>query len=420
MRNLLKSAIIFLIAILLAMPASSCFAATKTAAKTLTKTDLIGRLVIEKDSFNKIWYVEPATKERYYLNTAADLQLVIDKFALKPTKAEFKAIAKNSKTKTTAAMKKKYGGKILASPTDGAIYYVNPGDYIAYKIANFSDFVGWTAKVIGLSAGDSLLRQITMNSAQLTYDPAFYGTAYVKYDGSSYSDGQNSDVILPLASLSKVMTALVFLDTNPDWNKQIQITPEEIKYPCTLQACGTTSEVPLKAGDYVYIKDLWVSMLAASSNQSAVILADNSGLTRAEFIAKMNAKAAELGLKKTHFAEMSGLSADNISTAEEFAVIARAAFTNELIADATRQTNYVFAVVQTDGNARNVTVANRNTSLLAMDPLASKTGYLVEAQRNAAVLKDGQIVVALHCYSLTQRNDIVKKLLGLAEVSLAQ
>lgn len=417
MKKLIKLAVIFLFACVLIIPATGSFAATKKAAKTLTKTDLIGRLVIQKDSFNKIWYIDPVTKERYYLNTADDLKLVTDK-ALKPTAKEYKAIAKNSKTKTTAAMIKKFGGRFIVSPVDKSIYYLNPGDNIAYVVTNYKDFVGWTAKVIGLPATDALMRQLAMNSVQLTYDPAFYGTAAVKFDGTSYSSGQNSDVVLPLASLSKVMTALVFLDTNPDWDKQVQITREEIAYPCTLQTCGTTSEIPLKAGDYLLIKDLWVAMLAASSNQSAVILADNSGLTRAEFVIKMNEKAKELGLKKTHFEEMTGLSADNISTAEEFAVIARTAFMNDIIAAATRETNYVFSVVQTDGNGRDVTVANRNTSLLAMNPLASKSGYLVEAQRNAAVLRDGEVAVALHCYSLTQRNDTIKRLLDGDAVSL--
>ncbi len=423
MQKRIKIIAICLMMSYLAIPAPGVFAASKTtvkkAAKTSVKADLIGRLVIEKDSFNKVWYVEPSSKERFYLNTEEDLKLVEDKFAMKPTAKEFKLIAKNSKARTAAAMLKKYGGRFIVSPTDKSIFYLNPADGIAYVVSDYKDFVGWTAKVIGLPASDALLRQLAMNKIQLTYDPAFYGTAAVKFDGSSYFGGQNSDVILPLASLSKVMTALVFLDTNPDWNKQVQITREEIAYPCTLQACGTTSEIPLKAGDYLLIKDLWVGMLAASSNQSAVILVDNSGLTRAEFVAKMNEKAKALGLKKTHFEEMTGLSADNISTAEEFAVIARAAFMNETIAAATRETNYVFSVVQTDSNSRDVTVANRNTSLLAMNPLASKSGYLVEAQRNAAVLRDGQVAVALHCYSLTQRNDTIKRLLDGDEVSLA-
>ncbi|MFA6526670.1 MAG: serine hydrolase [Candidatus Buchananbacteria bacterium] len=392
----------------------------KVVAPPLTAKDLIGRLVLEKDSFNKLWYIEPATKERYYIRDDEDISLLISAFGKKPTKADFAKLAKNSKTKTPVALAAKYKGSIIISPLDNkTAYYFNPADNITYIINNFNDLYA-AAKVIGLSASDTLFRQITMNSKQLTYDPAFTGIAYVKYDGEKYSDGSNSDRILPLASLSKVMTALVFIETNSDWNREIEITPEEIRYPCTLQACGSTSEVNLKAGDRLRVIDLWVAMLSASSNQSAAILADNSGMTRQEFIDKMNQKAKDLGLVKTHFEEMSGLSADNISTAKEYSKVAKAAFDNSWIAEATRSVDYVFTVQQADGTSRDVRVLNRNSSLLAMGPNASKSGYLVEAQRNAVIEKDGNIYIAMHCYSLGQRNSTIARMLEGSTLATAQ
>jgi hypothetical protein len=96
------------------------------------------------------------------------------------------------------------------------------------------------------------------------------------------------------------------------------------------------------------------------------------------------------------------------------------AFYDRRIADGTASTNYSFNVIQEDGSLRSVIVNNRNYSLLAMGPSASKSGYLVEAQRNAAVEKDGQIIVALHCYSLGQRNSIISNLMNSnSELSLA-
>ncbi|MFA5020966.1 MAG: serine hydrolase [Patescibacteria group bacterium] len=392
----------------------------KAVAPVLTAKDLLGRLVLQKESGNKLWYIEPLTKERYYLKDDQDLEELAASVGVKVPSADFARLAKNSKAKTPASLLNKYRGQIIIPPVAGAkSYYLNPADGICYIINNFRDFQA-AAKVIGLSASDALLRQIAMNSRQATYDPAWNGTAYVAFDGEKYSNGQESDRILPLASLSKVMTALVFIETEPDWNKVVEITPEEIKYPCTLQACGSTSEINLKAGDRIRIIDLWVGMLAASSNQSAVILADNSGLSRTEFIKKMNEKAASLGLAKTHFVEMSGLSADNISTAKEFAKLANVAFYNSWIAEATRSIDYVFTVQQGDGSPRDVRVLNRNSSLLAMGPEASKTGYLVEAQRNAAVWKDNKTIVTLHCYSLDQRNSIVKRLLVGSTMASAQ
>lgn len=382
-------------------------------ARVITANDLMGRLVLQNDSGNKLWYISPTTKERWYLRNDDDLKLLFETLGVTPTAKEFSQLATNAKRKTPATLLKKYAGQLIISPeSSSTAFFLNKADGIMYGITTF-DKLYKAGKIIGVSAGGSVLRQLAMNSVQMTYDPAFYGIAYAKYDGLNIlSSNTNSETILPLASLTKLMTALVFLSTDPDWDEEVVITKEEIDYPCTLQTCGTTSEINLKAGDRIKIKDLWVGMLSASSNQSAVILADNSGLTRKEFVEKMNEKAESLGLAKTKFVEMSGLSADNISTAGEFAKIADSAFADPRINDATLGNNYIFYVTQADGAARKVTVSNRNLSLLAMGPIASKTGYLVEAQRNAVVKKDGQIIIALHCYSLTQRNSVIKNLMG--------
>jgi len=415
---------VFIIAAIfsLAYPADAANAAVKKKAKAppLTVNNVLGRLILQKDKFNKLWYIDPTDKERYYLRDDNDINELVAAVGIKVPVKKYDSIAKNNKAKTPASLRSKYSGKIIISPREGVWpCYLNPADGICYWMANYRDLYA-AAKVIGLSAPDSLLRQITMNDKQFTYDPAWTGIAYVGYDGEKYFDGAQSDRILPLASLTKVMTALVFMETNPDWNKVIEITDEEINYPCTLQTCGTTSEINLKAGDKLRVIDLWVAMLSASSNQSAAILADNSGMTRAEFIARMNAKAQELGLTKTHFAEMSGLSENNISTAKEYAKLAYAAFDNSWIAEGTRTVYYGFTVEQADGTPRDVIVANRNNSLLAMGPDASKSGYLVEAQRNAVVRKDGKILIALHCSSLSQRNQVISRLINGSGLAAAQ
>lgn len=428
-KKFIFSLVLMLILAPVILPVSvSAATAKKVVAKTvvkkkvpvLTTKDLLGRLVLQSQSENKLWYVDPVNKLRYYLHNDADLQLVADNLGVKPTVKDFAKLAQNKKTKTPATLIKKYSGRIIINPSHTSTpYYFNPADNIIYMMDDFADFYK-TGKVIGIGATDSLLRQLPMNSLQLTYDPVFYGTAQVQYDGQGYSYGKESKRILSLASVSKIMTALVFFDTNPDWEKVVEITPAEIRYPCTLQTCGSTSEINLKTGDKLKIKDLWVAMLTASSNQSAKILADNSGLTTEEFVAKMNEKAKSLGLVKTQFVEMSGLSADNISTAEEFSKVVELAFSNEIIAAGTRHTSYVFTVEQADGTPRDVSVVNRNYSLLAFNPIASKSGYLVEAQRNAVIMKEGKVIIVFHAYSLDQRNSIVKKILDGNELASAQ
>src|SRR5262249_1800051 len=154
--------------------------------------------------------------------------------------------------------------------------------------------------------------------------------------------------------------------------------PDEITYPRTQVGGDATSEVALKAGDTVSIGNLWVSMLLASSNQSAIVLADNSGVSREKFISLMNKKADELGLQKTHFAEIAGLNPNNVSTPNEAALMGAAAFARDKIAEATRYTAYSFTVMGRNGLPRTVNVTNRNVSLQAFQPDAVKVGYLTE------------------------------------------
>jgi len=389
-------------------------------APVITSADLVGRLVLQSESENKLWYINPASNKRWYLHNDEDLDLLIKTWGVKPTINEFSQLATHARYTTPKSLLTKYAGQIIISPNDSdKVYFLNKADGIMYGVGDF-DYLYSIAKVIGIASPDNVLRLLAMNTTQATYDPAFYGIAYVKYDGEKVvSSNKNSYLTLPLASLTKVMTALVLLDYEFDWDKIVTITQEEINYPCTLQPCGLTSEIDLKVGDKIKMQDLWVAMLSASSNQSAVILADNSGVTRAEFIAEMNAKAKLFGLDKTKFLEMTGLSADNVSTAVEFAKIAKAAFADLRIADATGSTNYKFNVTQADGTTRLITVNNRNYSLLAMGPRASKSGYLVEAQRNAVIKKNGQIIIAMHCYSLSQRNSIISNLIGDSSLALA-
>lgn len=387
----------------------------------ITSQTLIGRLAIMDSYDKKFFYIEPKTKERYFLRNQVDIDLVINNFGLIVPKKDFDKLSKHKRSKTPTTLANKYAGKIVASANATSTwYYFNPADKIAYQIESYQDFYA-VGKVIGvLSPPLSALRGLKMNQKQFTYDPLFDGVAQVRYDGSHFYNNLESGRVLPLASLTKVMTALVFLDTNPNWDQVVEITPAEIKYPCTLQSCGSTSEINLKAGDRVRIADLWVAMLTASSNQSSKILVDNSGLSTEEFVARMNQKAKELGLIKTQFVEMSGLSPDNISTAEEFSKIAKLAFSNYKIAQGTSYNDYNFVAEQSDGGLREVRVINRNYSLLAFEPEAVKTGYLIEAQRNAAILKNGQVIVVLHTYSLDQRNQLVKRILEGNDLAVIQ
>lgn len=390
--------------------------------KVLTLSNLVGRFLIQKQSYNRLWYISKVDKKRYYIKDDLDLKWVAENFGQKLTQVELNKIPLNAKKITKANIpisKKYYGAIVYVSSTNPSYWYVNPGDGIRYGLNNYNN-VHSIAKVIGLTVDDTTLKKSVMNSKQLTFDSTFNSVAYVKYDGSGFEGGLNDNTILPIASLSKLMTALVLNDLSLDWSREVTITEEEINYPNIMAGGDATSEVPLLAGDRVKMSDLWIAMLTASSNQSAVILADNSGLNREEFAKAMNDKVKELGLKKTKFYEMTGLDPNNVSTPQEMAKIASAAFAIQKIAQSTQISDYVFEVISTDGNTRQVDVKNRNYSLLAMGADASKTGFLVEAQRNVVLKKDNSIIVVMHALSTVQRNQIIQKLFTTKELSYAK
>lgn len=125
---------------------------------------------------------------------------------------------------------------------------------------------------------------------------------------------KNIEEVRPMASLTKIMTALVFLESGTSFDKEVIMSSQDFVYG---------NYVGLQAGDTVTAGDLFYSMLTASSNVCAYALARSTGMELAEFVDKMNARAEELGLEKTSFNEPSGLDEDNVTTAYEYTLLAK-------------------------------------------------------------------------------------------------
>ncbi len=180
-----------------------------------------------------------------------------------------------------------------------------------------------------------------------------------------------SDTVRPIASITKLMTALVFLSSNPDWNKIYELQKEDVRVG------GKSYIYP---GDQVKVKDLFYLTLVGSDNTAAVALARSMGLTEAEFVAKMNQQAKDFGLTKTKFEDISGLSDGNVSTAREILALAKRCLANEKIRDTTIEENYEFSTV----GGRDVQVQSTD-ALLSVFPvdginiIGGKTGHTDEA-----------------------------------------
>jgi D-alanyl-D-alanine endopeptidase (penicillin-binding protein 7) len=196
---------------------------------------------------------------------------------------------------------------------------------------------------------------------------------------------KNGQDNLPLASLTKIMAIEVFLDTKPDLNKKVAYNLQDEKYNYLYCKPSEAVKVTLKQGEKLTIKDLIYSALVGSANNVVETLVRVSGLSRQEFIKRMNQQAKDWGAVHTKFVEPTGLSSANVSTALDYALILQEAAANELIAKASATPSYTFKTSagrqHTIRNTNQLIIEQAQANLQAEKfPIsASKTGYLVEA-----------------------------------------
>lgn len=138
--------------------------------------------------------------------------------------------------------------------------------------------------------------------------PNTSGLAYVVADADTGEViiEKNPDMVMPIASISKLITTLVAMQ-NIDMHKHLTVTKSSIEMYGTFGG--------LRLGEKILGSDLLYPLLMESSNDAAEVFAENYGYD--DFIKLMNAKAKELGMTNTSFVEPSGLSEKNVSTAAD-------------------------------------------------------------------------------------------------------
>lgn len=177
---------------------------------------------------------------------------------------------------------------------------------------------------------------------------------------------KNADRETPIASLTKLMTALVFLEQKPDLSRSVEITREEIYHAGHSQ---------LRNGEHATLGDLLHMSLMCSDNVATRVLARESGLSRWEFLTRMNTKAGQIGLHDTRFVEFTGLDEGNVSTASDVAQLLRTAATNNLIHSITTTQQYEF---RSDRRTHHINSTNRLLKS-RYQVLGGKTGFILES-----------------------------------------
>lgn len=184
---------------------------------------------------------------------------------------------------------------------------------------------------------------------------------------------KNSNAITPIASITKLMTAMVVLDAKQSFNEVISISKQDVD---TIK--NTWSR--LKVGTTLRRSKMFQLALMASENRAAFALASNYPGGRKAFVKAMNKKAASLGLSHTKFAGPTGLMYQNTSTAEDLYRMVAAAYQYPEIRKAT--TSHFFSV-HLKGDKKPTKYKNTNQLVREgeWDIGLSKTGFIDEAGR---------------------------------------
>jgi D-alanyl-D-alanine endopeptidase (penicillin-binding protein 7) len=221
-------------------------------------------------------------------------------------------------------------------------------------------------------------------------DPALRSSAALVLDltNSSVLYARRSDVALPIASITKLMTALVVMEAGQPLDEMLAVTGDDRSF-------GKGSYSRLSPGATLSRGELMHLALMASENRAAHALGRNyPGGVEACVIA-MNAKARELGMTNAHFVEPTGLSDENVASPADLAKLVMAAAKVAAIREYSTDSDFTVRI------GRHI-VRYRNTDSLVSKPdwniVVQKTGYIHEAGRclvMQTVIEDRPVVIVL-------------------------
>ncbi len=199
----------------------------------------------------------------------------------------------------------------------------------------------------------------------------FYGKSYIVYDSLNQYvvEGRNIDYLQSVASISKIMTAILVIE-NSRLDKKVTVD-ETIN-----KAYGSCVYIHIK--DQITIQDLLYGLMLRSGNDCALMLAKSVGSSVDHFVEMMNKKAKDLGMKYSHFSNPSGLDEEdegNLSTVKEMAILYRYCCQNPLFNQIVKTKEYK----RLDGKG----YWHNKNRLLKEYPycVGGKTGYTKKAKR---------------------------------------
>lgn len=226
---------------------------------------------------------------------------------------------------------------------------------------------------------------------------------------------KNTDVPMPIASITKLMTAMVILDAQLPLDEQITIEKEDVD---TMR--GTRSK--LKVGMTLTRDELLQLALMASENRAAAALARAYPGGVPAFVAAMNRKAEALGMMDTWFVDSTGLNSGNVSTAQDLVKMVKASYGYGLIREYTTAPSYAVELRK----RRNLPFHNSNQLVKSKswDIGLSKTGYIRDSGRclvmQVRIAQQELIIVLLDSWGKYTRIADANRIKRWIETSLAR
>lgn len=182
---------------------------------------------------------------------------------------------------------------------------------------------------------------------------------------------KNSGIALPIASLTKLMTALVVVEARQNMDEVLEVTADDIDRE-------KNSSSRLRVGSQMTRADMLHIALMSSENRAASALGRHYPGGLPAFVAAMNAKARMLGMNDTYFVDSTGLSSRNVASARDLSRLVVAAYQHPVIRDFSTDPGYAVSTGRYQLNYMN---SNRLVKNPNWDIGLQKTGYITEAGR---------------------------------------
>ena len=266
----------------------------------------------------------------------------------------------------------------------------NKSDYKSDRLisnlytANTNTFADGTAKFIEIP-------DVTDEKAVESIGADAYFIASTDRFNSNFTKYHNPYKKVPLASLTKLMTALIVLENCKDLDEKYYVTTETVDFE------KDVSKANLRVGDEVSVRDLLYGLLVPSGNDAAMCLAENLVDSYDNFVIMMNNEAERIGALNTHFANPHGLDSDyHFSTAYDLFLIMKELLKYDIFKTISTTNEYTASIKDSTGTIRNEKWVNTNLFI---------TGELIISDNMTLLAgKTGNTKLAGNCLALFTKN----------------